>query len=114
MRALYLLSVGTGVCLLVASVFWSKIDNGKSSWTEEKAAAYQEVSARLHGLSFRDLSKEENKSLFDKAQSEYEVLDTQLQHARTRGSRTAFWLKVAGGVLAVIGGVGVFMQRDAS
>lgn len=97
-----------------ASFLWPSMDDGRSTWTEEKSAAYQDVSARLHGLSFRDRSDPEVKELFDQAESEYRTLDSQLQAARTRGTRTAFWLKIVGGVLAAIGGVGVFLQRDAS
>ena len=114
MKLLSSLLVVGGILLLGVSFLWPAVDNGSSTWTDDKAAEYQEVSARLHGLSFRDLNKAENKKLFDEAESQYRALDDQLQNARTRGSRTAFWLKIVGGVLAAVGGVGYLLQRDAN
>lgn len=114
MKSAFSVLVVLGIILLAASFLWPQLDDGSATWTDDKAAAYQEVSARLHILSFRDLSKVENKELFDEADGQHKKLDAQLQSARDRGAHTAFWLKIAGGVLAAIGGVGYLIQRGAN
>ena len=112
MKGTFLLLVALGMAFLVTGFLWPRMDSGRASWTEEKAVAYQEVSAKLHGLSFRDLNKAENKSLFDETKQKYDELDAQLQHARNRGDNVGYWLKVGGGVLAGVGGIGFLLIRD--
>lgn len=114
MKVVFSIVLALGIALIVASLVWPRLDDGRSTWTDEKAAAHQEVSARLHGLSFRDLKKEENKKLFDEANSQYRELDAQLQQARHRGDAVGFWLKVVGGVLAGVGGIGFLVNRESN
>ena len=104
--------IAAGLILVVASVIWPKLDTGRSSWSDEKAKAYQDVSLDYHNLSFRDPNKAENRRLLDETKAKFEVLKSELDSSRERGNKVATWLRWTGVVLAIVGGVGVMTTRE--
>lgn len=112
MKQLFAGLVGLGVILLVASFLWPRLDDGRSTWTDDKASAYQEVSARYHGLSVGNPNKPENRRLLDETKAKFEVLKSELDSTRERGNRVAAWLRWTGVVLAIVGAAGVMTTRE--
>jgi len=47
------LALLAGLLCVALSVAWPAISNGQSSWSDEKAVAYQEASAKVHELSMQ-------------------------------------------------------------
>lgn len=115
MKQTCLALVAIGIASLVASFIWPHLDDGRGAWTEEKAKAYSEVSSRSHALATKLGTRgatEEDMRLAEQADAEFRAMKAELDYARTRGDRVGFWLKIIGGVLAGVGGVGFLAARD--
>lgn len=107
-----------GMVLVAASFLWQRIGGGASSWTKEKALAYQEVSARVHGLTVKMSTtppEGQTRALQDElvdAQAEYGELRGELDAARGAPGRFARLLRYLGVFLAIAGGVGIAWSRS--
>jgi hypothetical protein len=113
MKQLFAGFVAVGIVLLVASVVWPKVNSGTSSWTDEKAKEFQDVSLQYHNLSFRDLNKEENRRQLEEAKTQFDALKSELDSVRARSAGVATWLWWSGVVLAVVGAGGVLTTRES-
>ena len=102
-----------GFILMAASFLWPQLDDGSTTWTDEKAAAYQDVSLQYHNLSFRDLDNEENRRQRDETKAQFEALKSELDGSRDRGNRVATWMWWSGVVLAAVGVVGALTTSES-
>lgn len=124
-RKSWLLASGTsmlviGLALVALSVVWPKISTGNSTWTENKAEAYQAASEELHSLSMQMAAtppEQQSRARADalaEAESKYTALRIELEDARERPARIATILRYTGIALAALGAVTLWTRRDAS
>jgi hypothetical protein len=104
------LALLAGLLCVALSVAWPAISNGQSSWSDEKAVAYQEASAKVHELSMQAGStapENQSRTMHEQlaeAQSKYAALRTQLESVRSQPARIALVLRYTGLAL-LVGGV---------
>lgn len=113
--SIFLLIAGIG--LIVRSIFIDEISIGRAAWSQQQASDFQETAIRLHGLSHEAVhaagSADEPavKAERKKAQAEYDALLAKLEDARKRPLRVAWFMRIGGGILLVVG-VAVFLASD--
>ena len=116
--AMLILLIGLG--LIALSLIWRSISSGKTTWTDEKALAYQSASAEVHRLSMQAGESEPEKpsrKLHDKladAQSKYVDLRAELDAARSRPARIATILRYTGILFLAAGMVLLAKRRTES
>jgi hypothetical protein len=99
-----------GIALLALSFAWTWWATGRSSWSDQQALKFQEASSRLHSLSHEYAHEAQHgdtdalRSQLAEAQARFGEMRAQLETAQNRPKRVAMMIRVAGLLMAVIGG----------
>ena len=100
-----------GILLMAASAAWPHMVDSRKQWTNEKAAQFEEVNARLHELSdvrghghqHDGLTHERASEQLAEAERDFDELAPELDAARTGPRKTAAWLQWIGIAVAALG-----------
>jgi hypothetical protein len=109
-----------GLALVALSLAWPRLSDGSSTWTNEKAEAYQAASAEVHQRTMQmaatppEEQTRANKEALADAQTTYAGLRAELDDARTRPARLATILRFGGILLAISGAIILWMFRETS
>ena len=114
-----------GILLMMASAVWPLAADGRSRWTPDKAARFEEIGAGLHELSHarahaspshhHDEQEHEHDASRElaAAQRAYQQLARELDAVRAGPQRTAGWLRWTGIGIAAVGSLGYWARREA-
>ena len=106
--AISLLTAGIG--LLAVSFVWTWWATGRASWSDQQALDFQAASSRLHSLSheFAHEAGQGNtnglRSQLAEAQMRFGEMRARLESAQNRPKRVAMMIRIAGLLMAVVGG----------
>jgi len=103
--------VSAAVALLILGLLWPIAPTSQNSWSDEQAQRYAAASAELHGAAHDKQANSEEK--YNDLKTRFDALKYELEEARIRPERTAFWLKVCGSVLAGLGVITLLAQRSS-
>jgi hypothetical protein len=118
------IAVVLGVILLVIGFLWGNLFPPAAAWSPEKNTQLTNLGTELKGLGFKLAEAQANpnmhsgqnagelKAKHDEVKKEYDALYTEFESARDAPASTGGALKWVGIILAAIGGLFVFANRQ--
>lgn len=98
-----------GMVLLIAGFVAPRLGGAPSEDDKSKAAEFFEASRAMEQAASAR-SKEERTRRMAEVREQYREAREQAVDARSPGGGASFWMKVCGGVLAVVGGMGAYSR----
>lgn len=99
-----------GVALLGAGLFWPSTKSRVSDEDKEKAAEYFAAAKQMEALDSQQGPVDPTVATLTRER--HQRAKAAVDKAQTGPLRTAFWLKICGGVVAVVGVVGTLVARS--
>ncbi len=106
-----------GIVLIVIGLAWPSVANSSGSVTEEQAEEYYAASTALEKAAASQSrqqrrGRQPSKQGLDAARERFDKVKQEVVATKTDRAKLAFWLKLTGGVLAMVGAGGLLMRQS--
>ena len=106
-----------GIVLLALGLLWPSVTDPASSLSAETAKEYYDAHRDLERATARESKNIANNATgsngsVEEARRRFEAAKGEVDAAKSARSRLTMGLKISGAVLALLGAVGIMMQRD--